>query len=396
MNLNLCFANKIWNTRLTNRVFLHILGHVMRILAIESSCDETAMAILSEENGEIVIEKSLVASQIDIHKLYGGVVPEVAAREHVSAIFPMLLESGVSRDGHEIDAIAVTAGPGLVPALRIGVELAKTLAWIWQKPIVGVNHLEGHVYSVWGTKKGVEVLGVEALDDAACLLKNKKQISLALKPQNLKTFPQFPALCLLVSGGHTELFLIRDHGKYELVGMTRDDAAGEAFDKVANLLGLGYPGGPIISKTALDGNPHAIEFPRPMHASGDFDFSFSGLKTAVRVYKDQHPEALVADIAASFQQAVVDSLVDKTMSAIEKFQPRSVILSGGVSANQSLRTTLSESIASRFPDITFHAPDLALTGDNAVMIGIAGLFRAKQKDFVDPLTLEANPNMRLV
>ena len=369
----------------------------MRIFAIESSCDETAIAILSEENGEIVIEKSLVASQIDIHKLYGGVVPEVAAREHVSAIFPMLLESGVSRDGHEIDAIAVTAGPGLVPALRIGVELAKTLAWIWKKPIIGVNHLEGHVYSVWPhEKKGFEVLGVEALDDAAVLLQNKKQISLASKPQHLKTFPQFPALCLLVSGGHTELFLIRDHGKYELVGMTRDDAAGEAFDKVSNLLGLGYPGGPIIGKTALEGNPHAIEFPRPMHASGDFDFSFSGLKTAVRVYKDQNPNATVADIAASFQQAVVDSLVDKTLSAIEKFHPKSVILSGGVSANQSLRTTLNDSIARRFPVTTFHAPDLTLTGDNAVMIGIAGLFRSKQKDFVDPLTLEANPNMRLV
>src|SRR3989338_2634313 len=178
----------------------------MRILGIESSCDETAMALVSENEGGIVIEKSLVASQIDLHKIYGGVVPEVAAREHVSAIFPMLLEMGISRDGHEIDAIAVTAGPGLVAALRIGVELAKTLAWVWKKPLVAVNHLEGHIYSIWS-----------------------------------QTSPAFPALCLLVSGGHTELFLMRDHGKYELIGMTRDDAAGGAFDKVAKLLGLGYP-----------------------------------------------------------------------------------------------------------------------------------------------------------
>ncbi len=383
----------------------------MRILAIESSCDETALAVVSDLDpstlskggdglstealakveggcGVITVEKSLLATQIEIHKLYGGVVPEVAAREHVSAIFPMLIESGISRDGHEIDVIAVTAGPGLVPALRIGVELAKTLAWMWKKPLVAVNHLEGHVYSVWPHSIGT----------------NGQAQDLPLRAE-----PQFPTVCLLVSGGHTELFLMRDHGEYEPIGMTRDDAAGEAFDKVANLLGLGYPGGPIISKTALEGNPHAIAFPRPMHASGDFDFSFSGLKTAVRVYLENQKVrplsptlplsgegALIADVAASFQQAVVDSLVDKTLAAVSKFQPRSVILSGGVSANHAIRTTLRDKLADQFPDITFHAPDLSLTGDNAVMIAIAGLFRAKKKQFVDPLTLEANPNMKLV
>ena len=357
----------------------------MRILGIESSCDETAIAILSEENGVIVIEKSLVSSQIDIHKLYGGVVPEVAAREHVSAIFPMLLECGVSRDGHEIDAIAVTAGPGLVPALRIGVELAKTLAWLWNKPLVAANHLEGHVYSVWP----------HALAN----------VGEGHAPPAHNTEPQFPALCLLVSGGHTELFLMLDHGKYELVGMTRDDAAGEAFDKVAKLLGLGYPGGPIISKVALEGNPHAVEFPRPMHDSGNYDFSFSGLKTAVRVYLAQTPPqpspyegegVSVADIAASFQQAVVDSLTTKTIAAVNRYAPKSVILSGGVSANQALRESLARELSQQYPNITFYAPDLSLSGDNAVMIAIAGLFRAKQKDFMDPLLLEANPNMRLV
>jgi N6-L-threonylcarbamoyladenine synthase len=334
----------------------------MRILGIESSCDETAMSIVSKNDGVIVIEKSLVASQIDLHKMYGGVVPEVAAREHVSAIFPMLLELGVSRDGHEIDAIAVTAGPGLVAALRIGVELAKTLAWIWNKPLVAANHLEGHVYSVWSQTPT----------------------------------PAFPALCLLVSGGHTELFLMRDHGQYELIGMTRDDAAGEAFDKVAKLLGLGYPGGPAISKIALEGNPNAIVFPRPMLESRDSDFSFSGLKTAVRVYKEAHQEVMVADIAASFQQAVVDILTIKTLSAVQRFAPKSVILSGGVSANRALRESLSSELTKQFPDVTFHAPDLSLSGDNAVMIAIAGLHRAEQKDFVDPLTLQANPNMRLI
>ena len=370
----------------------------MRILAIESSCDETAIAIVSDNGGEIVIEKNLVASQIDLHKVYGGVVPEVAAREHVSAIFPMLLESGVSRDGHEIDAIAVTSGPGLVPALRIGVELAKTLAWLWKKPLVAVNHLEGHVYSVWTNKKSDGVMelwsaGVKKFFD----FKNKiTSQHIHSTTSSLRHSPAFPALCLLVSGGHTELFLMRDHGVYELVGMTRDDAAGEAFDKVANLLGLGYPGGPIISKTALEGNPHAIEFPRPMHASGDYDFSFSGLKTAVRVYRDQNPTVSIADIAASFQQAVVDSLTDKTLHAVSEFHPKSVILSGGVSANRALRDSLASQLAEKFPGVTFHAPNLSLTGDNAVMIGIAGLFRAKKKEFVDPLTLEANPNMRLV
>lgn len=342
----------------------------MRILGIESSCDETAMSIVSKNDGVIVIEKSLVASQIDLHKMYGGVVPEVAAREHVSAIFPMLLELGVSRDGHEIDAISVTAGPGLVAALRIGVELAKTLAWIWNKPLVAANHLEGHVYSVWSQTPT----------------------------------PAFPALCLLVSGGHTELFLMRDHAQYELIGMTRDDAAGEAFDKVAKLLGLGYPGGPAISKIALEGNPNAISFPRPMLESGDFDFSFSGLKTAVRVYLQSRLSDLsdisslfnIPDIAASFQQAVVDILTIKTLSAVQRFAPKSVILSGGVSANRALRESLSNELAKQFPDVTFHAPDLSLSGDNAVMIAIAGLHRAEQKDFVDPLTLQANPNMRLI
>ena len=329
----------------------------MSILGIESSCDETAIAIVSGNGDDLVIEKNLIASQAALHAKYGGVVPEVAAREHIDAIFPLLIAAGIPRDGSGIDAIAVTSGPGLVPALRVGVELAKTLAWAWGKPLVGVNHLEGHLYS---TFKAIE----------------------------------FPALALLVSGGHTEIVFLKDHGVYERVGATRDDAAGEAFDKVAKLLGLGYPGGPAVSKSAEGGDPFAIAFPRPMMESGDFDFSFSGLKTAVAVRRRENPDDRVADVCASFQAAVVEVLVAKTMRAAEKFQPRCLILAGGVSANRALRASLEgQAKACGYP-ILF--PDLALTGDNAAMIAAAGYYHAMRGDYCDPLTLVADPNMELV
>lgn len=335
----------------------------MRILGIETSCDETSMALVSEKAGRFIVEKSLVSSQIDIHAQYGGVVPEVAAREHAAHAIPLLRELGVSPDGKDIDAIAVTAGPGLVPALRIGVELGKTLSWAWKKPLVAANHLEGHVYSVW-------------LDQ--------------------EHPPQFPALCLLVSGGHSELILIKDHLRYELIGMTRDDAAGEAFDKVAKMLGLPYPGGPQIDKHALDGNPEAIDFPRPMADSGDYDFSFSGLKTAVRVYLSENPNHNIQDVAASFQAAVVDSLTTKTMQAVKEYSPASVILSGGVSASSALRETLKQKLSEQSPHASFHAPELKYTGDNGAMIAAAGIMRAKKKEYCDPLRLVADPNLRLV
>ncbi len=334
----------------------------MRILGIESSCDETAIALIVKEGEKFVIEKSALASQVKTHALYGGVVPEVAAREHAEHVFPLLEQVGMDRMGKGIDAIAVTSGPGLIPALRIGVELARSLAWAWRKPLVGVNHLEGHIYSVW-------------------LGENR---------------PVFPTLCLLVSGGHTELILMKDHGIYELVGMTRDDAAGEAFDKVAKLLGLSYPGGPEISRVAQQGNASAIDFPRPMIESGDFDFSFSGLKTAVkRELAERAEKAERRDVAASFQQAVVDTLVIKTLRAVEKFQPKSVILTGGVSANRLLRSSLESALQKNGSKISFHAPDLSLTGDNAVMIAIAGAYRFEAGQSVDPLTLVADANMRL-
>jgi len=343
----------------------------MRVLGIESSCDETAIALIFKEGDRIMVEKSALASQVKIHAQYGGVVPEVAAREHAELIFPLLEQLDIARDGSDVDVIAVTCGPGLVPALRVGVELGKTLAWIWNKPLVGVNHLEGHVYSVW--------------------------LEGGVRGKGLGIRPEFPAICLLVSGGHTELILMKNHGDYELIGMTRDDAAGEAFDKVAKLLGLGYPGGPEISRIALEGNPQAIAFPRPMIDADNFDFSFSGLKTAVkREMAERTERTKMEDIAASFQQAVVDTLVTKTIRAVAKHHPRSVILAGGVSANALLRSTLEQTLHVSFPDITFHAPDLSLTGDNAVMIAVAGAYRAEKKDFVDPLTLVADPNLRLV
>ncbi len=349
----------------------------MRVLGIESSCDETAIALVRGADDSITVETNLVSSQIDIHRAFGGVVPEVAARRHVDVIFPMLTEAGVPHDGVGIDAVAVTAGPGLIAALRVGVELAKALAWAWRKPLVAANHLEGHLYSTWVRLEGDE--GSEGM-------------------------PEFPALALLVSGGHTELILMRGHGDYAPLGATRDDAAGEAFDKVAKQLGLPYPGGPEVSRAAREGKPDAIAFPRPMMDSGDLDFSFSGLKTAVAVYRAEHPETPIADVCASFEQAAVDVLVGKTLAAAARVHPASVILCGGVSANMRLRETLAASVAAHVPDATFHAPAPAFTGDNAAMIAAAGYFRVRAVGrrltggaghLADPLTLRADPNLPL-
>ena len=333
----------------------------MRILAIETSCDDTSLALVSHGDGTFVVEKNLVSSQVDTHTLYGGVVPEVAARMHAEQIAPLLYALEIPQDGSTVDAIAVTAGPGLVPSLRVGVACATTLATAWQKPLIAINHLEGHLYSCW----------------------------LANSP------PLFPCIALLVSGGHTELIFMKDHGVYEYLGRTRDDAAGEAFDKVAKLLGLGYPGGPIISKKALEGQKDVITFPRPMKDSADFDFSFSGLKTAVAYHLKDHPDDRPEDICASFQDAVVDILVSKTLKAVEKYQPTSVLLAGGVSANTSLRETLKNTLTERFPKIHYHHPPLAYTTDNAAMVGVAAFFHLQKNKVTNPLTLVADPNLPL-
>lgn len=346
---------------------------VMRVLAIETSCDETAVAVLSGEGENLHLEKSIVRSQIDLHETYGGVVPEVAAREHLQLMMPLLHQAlndttpsnfPMSK-GENVDVIAVTAGPGLAPALRVGVETAKALAWAWQKPLVPVCHLEGHIYAPWLTS----------------------------------TAPSFPALALIVSGGHTELVLMTDHGKFERLGETLDDAAGEAFDKVAKMLGLGYPGGPKVAQLAEGGDAKAFAFPRAMLDRTDLVFSFAGLKTSVLYTLRKHEDKLAdpkfkADIAASFQEAVVDVLVQKTLRAIKQVKPASVILAGGVAANIALRARLDE--ACQKMGVPLFVPEFKYSMDNAAMIAVAGYFRAQRGDFVEPTALQADPNMDIV
>lgn len=315
-----------------------------RILALETSCDETAAAVI--ENGRALIS-SVVASQMELHARYGGVYPEVASRQHVLSIVPVV-EQALAQ-AHitlaDVDAIAVTRGPGLAGSLVVGVNAAKGLALGAGIPLIGVNHLEGHIYSSWVYDAG-EVPPPE---------------------------PQFPLLALLVSGGHTELNLMTDHLTYKRLGSTLDDAAGEAFDKVARLLGLAYPGGPSIQKAAEEGDAARFKFPRA-RLEGTWDFSFSGIKTAVlyeaRNFEKAGKRLPVADMAASFQAAVVDVLVSKTLAAAREFGVKEILIAGGVSANRALRQAFKAQ--TEFP---VHIPRLALCTDNAAMIGAAGYFR---------------------
>lgn len=340
----------------------------MKILGIETSCDETAVAVLEIKNNEVKVLTNTISYQIKLHAKYGGIVPNLAAREHVKNIghvFKLALgEAGIWRHrmsaGHpmsKIDLIAVTRGPGLGPALLVGITFAKTLAWKYKKPLVGVNHLEGHIYSNFLKKVGVK-----------STLRSLSEVG--------------PILNLIVSGGHTELVLMRGHGKYKIIGETLDDAVGEAFDKVARLLGLGYPGGPIISKIAEDGNPDRYPLPSPMLNSKNYNFSYSGLKTAVlyllrdleaKSYKLKADDKL--DIAASFQKAAVDVLIQKTIKAAKEYKTKSIFLSGGVSANKHLRTELEK--AAQELKLNYSQPELEYTGDNAAMIALAGYFNYK-------------------
>ncbi len=329
-----------------------------RILAIESSCDETAAAVV--ENGRRVLA-DVVASQASRHARYGGVFPEAASRMHIEAIYPVVEETlGQAHVGLEaIDAIAVTRGPGLAGSLVVGMAMAKGLALASSLPLIGVNHLEAHLYSIW-------------------LVEDEPE-------------PEFPLLALIVSGGHSELILMRDHLTYERLGGTLDDAAGEAFDKVARLLGLGYPGGPAIQAAAETGNPQAFKFPRAW-LEDSWDFSFSGLKTAVlrEVHSQQpdleaaveapRPGLPIADLAASFQASVIDVLVTKALSAAEEFEARQVLVAGGVSANRALREAFRERSS-----LPVRVPPLALCTDNAAMIGAVGhrRFLAGQRDALD-------------
>lgn len=371
----------------------------MKILAIETSCDETAIAIAefggSKKKPVIKILSNVISSQIKVHEKFGGVVPNLAKREHQKNLPLILLralkesrfsiskqtpasqiqkiEKILEREPEllkrfkksilplkppPIDAIAVTYGPGLAPALWVGVNFAKALAYIWNKPLIPTNHMAGHLYSAILQKDGIESI-------------------------------KFPALALLVSGGHTELVLTKGHGKYKVVGETLDDAAGEAFDKVARMLGLKYPGGPEISRLAKKGDPKRYKLPSPMIGSKDYNFSFSGLKTAVLYFVRDHKNFSKVNLAASFQKAVVDVLVSKTIRAAKQYKVKTILLGGGVAANKLLREKLVEKIIKELPKTGYKLSMLNMTGDNALMIAVAAYF-AGNKKALDQVGAKAN------
>jgi N6-L-threonylcarbamoyladenine synthase len=326
------------------------------ILGIETSCDETAAAVVM---GGVDVVSSVVSTQVDLHAQFGGVVPEIASRAHLDMLNPIvaraIVEAGI--DESRIDAVACTVGPGLIGALLVGVSAAKSLALAWDVPFVAVNHHEAHLYSAF-------------LEDPTL---------------------EFPLVVLLVSGGHTMIIEMRDHGDYRLLGRTIDDAAGEAFDKVARFLGLGYPGGPAIDRAAADGDPEAIRFPRAMFHDG-LDVSFSGLKTAVVNHVRAHPDVSTADVAASFQAAVVDVLVHKTQRAAREVGARGLVLAGGVAANSLLRERLLDACVA--DGIRGFLPSREMCTDNAAMIASAGWFRLRA-DGPSPLDTGAMPNLRI-
>ncbi len=351
----------------------------MKILGIESSCDETAAAVV--EDGFRLLS-NCVNSQIDIHAQYGGVIPEVAARSHIEVVNPVinkaLADANCTWD--DIDAIAVTYAPGLIGSLLVGTLAARTLAILKNKPLYAIHHVEAHIYANFITES---------------------TLPLTLPPVQ----PAFPMLALVVSGGHSQLVLFQDHGNYELLGQTQDDAVGEAFDKVAKILGLPYPGGPSITAAALEGDAHAYQLPKARLAN-PYDFSFSGLKTAVlravqrEVGKDftfpshELSGLLTAkqrnDFAASFQRIAVETLVDKAMRAFEDYQPASVVIAGGVAANQALR----DELATRLPIAVNYAP-MSLCTDNAAMIATLGYFVQQRRDAADPYSLEVIPSISM-
>jgi N6-L-threonylcarbamoyladenine synthase len=342
----------------------------MKILGIESSCDETAAAIV--EDGRVLLS-NVVNSQIDIHSHYGGVVPEVAARSHIEVINPVINQvlSDAQLTWDDIDAIAVTYAPGLIGSLLVGTLAARTLAVLKNKPLYPIHHVEAHVYANFLNK----------------------------------TAPEFPMLALIVSGGHSQLVLFQDHGNYELLGQTQDDAVGEAFDKVAKIIGLPYPGGPSIAKAAANGDPYKYKLPKA-RMQNPYDFSFSGLKTAV-LRAVQHEvgvdftfpshelsarlnDVQRADFAASFQRIAVETLVDKAEQAFKDYAPKSVVIAGGVAANQELRRQLSE----RLPLAIEYAP-MNLCTDNAAMIATLGYYYAQKNQPVDPFNLEVIPSISM-
>ncbi len=349
------------------------------VLGIETSCDETAASVVV---GGREVRSSVVTSQIDLHRAFGGVVPEIAGRAHLQ-LLPAAVSQALADAGIETpQAVAATAGPGLLGALVVGVSAAKALALAWDVPFVAVNHLEAHLYAAFldgaghtgGTTNGAGQTG-GAIDGAGA-----PDSATDSTPHG----PSLPMVVLLVSGGHTMLIEMTGPGSYELLGQTLDDAAGEAFDKVARLLGLGYPGGPVIDRLATEGNPQAIRFPRPMAADG-LDFSFSGLKTAVAVHLRRHPDADPADVAASFQRAVTDVLEIKTLRAAEARGVTSLCLAGGVAANSELRSRF-EALGARGMEVFI--PSRAMCTDNAAMVAAAGWHQLQRQG---PSPLDAAP-----
>jgi len=343
----------------------------MIILSIETSCDETSAALLEIKQNSFNVLNNVVSSSVELQAKYGGIVPEVAARAQMEYIIPVLQETLGQVDPDEIDAIAVTVGPGLATSLQVGIDSAKSLAYLWRKPIIPINHLEGHLYSP------------------------------LLESNNM----EFSAVGLIVSGGHTELILLNDFLDYKLLGRTRDDAAGEAFDKVAKLLGLGYPGGPIISQLAEKGDFKKYDFPRGMIDSGDYDFSFSGIKTSILYTVRDNPELSakqnLPNVAASFQQAVADVLVAKAKKALEDNGAKTLLVGGGVSANPLLRNELNQ-MCKELNTQCLISP-LVNTGDNAAMIALAGYYRYQDKNYIKPdpqskdwQTIKAQPNLKLI
>ncbi len=344
-----------------------MLNKKLKILGIESSCDESALSLIEIKGGEIKVLKNLISSQIEIHKQYGGIVPEVAARHHAENFFPLLkeLDIDIARD---VDLIAVTYGPGLITSLVIGLELGKTISLIYKKPLIPINHIEAHIYSNWLTH-----------------------------PELFDKKNTFPALAIVISGGHTQIFLMKDYGKYKLLGQTVDDAVGEAYDKVAKILGLGYPGGPIINKLANEysGKP-SFEFPRPMLNTKDYNLSFSGLKTSV-LYKwrdeiRKKDDNLIKEYCYAFESAVCDVLAKKIITSAKDYKVKNIILGGGVSANSSIKNRIKTD-ADKL-GIKTYFPEIKHTGDNAAMIAVAGYFN-KKKAKKNNFKITANPNLSL-
>lgn len=364
------------------------------ILSIETSCDETAIAVLRSSKNGLEVLTNQVSSQVKLHAKWGGVMPNLAAREHVKN-FPKLLEMALSEaqiEPSHIDLIATTNGPGLIPALMVGVNYAKTLSYLWEKPIIGIHHIEGHIY--------------------ANFINQKQEV-------------QFPVLALVVSGGHTQLMHMKNHLEYEIIGQTVDDAVGEAFDKVARILEIGYPGGPRIAEWSkkFKTSKFQISFPRPMLNKKNFNFSFSGLKTAVLYETKKHPELLhpvksskagakqfnrvkdknyISEVCHEFQQACIDVLVTKTIKAAEQYKPKTILLAGGVSANKELREQLGQAIERSLPPTAYQIPPFELTGDNAAMVASAASFRwkkmseaQKKKAFDGWKTIQPDANLKL-